>query len=353
MTFLQPNAHYEERKMHNSQHTNWFLAAAFATIALVSLFQDLERFNGRDDFKDQGQKITWVGSAIICALGLASIGLFMGLFLRHRFVGNLLEVMLAFLTVGIWAAVLPTIMNPKHNIATAGDFGQIINANLFVFPWLGLISAVAVLGGSMRLFFDRDVAKDEKSSSTFVSWGAFVATSLIVMMAASRQYEDMMCDDEDTTMCDRLQYATWVGAIGGFLAFLWMMWDLCLPNRFSMVETVLSILVLTAWCFGITYITFSDNAPAPTFSTLYFFSWGSFALAAGLVASAVYRMFGAVMPGDDYSEDDHVQAKEVEHSDEDDNDDEERGRGAVVVEDEGIAAVPPTTAAKAHDQVYK
>ncbi len=207
----------------------------------------------------------------------------------------------------------------------------------------------------MRLFFDRDVAKDEKSSSSFVPWGAFVATSLIVMMAASRQYEDMNCDDEDTTMCDRLQYAIWVGAIGGFLAFLWMMWDLCLPNRFSIVETVLSILVLTAWCFGITYITFSDNAPAPTFSTLYFFSWGSFALAAGLVASAVYRMFGAVMPGDDYSGDDHVQAKEVEHSDEgdDDDDDEERGRGAVVVEDEGIAAVPPTTAAKAHDQVYK
>ncbi len=80
--------------MHNSQHTNWFFAAAFATIALVALFQDLERFNGRDDFKDQGQKITWVGSAIICALGLASIGFIMGLVLRHRFMGNLLEFML-------------------------------------------------------------------------------------------------------------------------------------------------------------------------------------------------------------------------------------------------------------------
>ncbi|GAX11339.1 hypothetical protein FisN_22Lh007 [Fistulifera solaris] len=350
MTFLQPNAHYEERTQHNSQHTNWFFSAAFATIALVALFQDLERFNGRENFKDQGKKITWVGSAIICALGLASIGFLMGLALRHRFVGNLLECTLAFLTVGIWAAVMPTIMNPKHNIATQGEFGEIINANLFIFPWLGLIAAVNVLVGSMRLFFDRDVAKDEKSSSSFLSWGAFVATSLIAMMAASRQYEDMMCDDDKTTMCDRLQYATWLGAIGGFLAFLWMMVDLCLPTRLGIIETAFSILLLTAWCFGITYITFSDHAPAPTFSTLYFFSWGSFALAAGLVASALYRGLGAVTPGNDDSEDDHVQGKEVEHSEEDD---EERGRGAVVVEDEGIAAVPPTSVAGAHDQVYK
>jgi hypothetical protein len=241
-------------------------------------------------------------------------------------------------------------MNPKHNIATQGEFGEIINANLFIFPWLGLIAAVNVLVGSMRLFFDRDVAKDEKSSSSFLSWGAFVATSLIVMMAASRQFEDMLCDDDKTTMCDRLQYAIWLGAIGGFLAFLWMMVDLCLPTRLGIIETALSILILTAWCFGITYITFSDRAPAPTFSTLYFFSWGSFALAAALVASALYRMPGAVTPANDNSEDDHVQGKEVEHSEEDD---EERGSGAVVVEDEGIAAVPPTSVADAHDQVYK
>jgi hypothetical protein len=91
MAYLQPNAHYEDGTQHNSQHTNWFFSAAFATIALAALFQDLERFNGHGNFKDQGEKITWVGSAIICALGLAGIGFFMGLVLRHRFEGNLLE----------------------------------------------------------------------------------------------------------------------------------------------------------------------------------------------------------------------------------------------------------------------
>lgn len=94
MAYLHPNAHYEERTQHNNQHTNWFYSAAFATIALVALLQDLERFNGQDKFKDQEKKITWVGSAIICALGLSGIGFLMGLFLRHRFVGNMLEWML-------------------------------------------------------------------------------------------------------------------------------------------------------------------------------------------------------------------------------------------------------------------
>ena len=255
--------------------------------------------------------------------------------------------------MGIWAAVLPAIINPKNNVSTTGEFGEIVNANLFLFPWLALLAAVNVLVGSMRLFFDRDVVKDEKSNSSFLSWGAFVATSLIVMMSASNQYETAQCGSDKTTMCDRLHYAIWLGAIGGFVAFLWMMVDLCFPTRMGIAETLLSVLILAAWCFGVAYITFSENAPAPTFSTLYFFSWGSFALAAGLVASALYRMLDVVTPpaADDSSEDDHLEDLDADPSG--DLDDEERGRGAVVVEDEGIAAVPPTSVANAHDQVYK
>lgn len=255
--------------------------------------------------------------------------------------------------MGIWAAVLPTLMNPNNEIATEGEFGQIVNANLFVFPWLGLVASISVLAGSMKLFFDRDVRATEKSGWGFVGWGAFVGTSLIVMMAAARQYRDMDCDTDDTTMCSRLQYATWVGAIGGFLAFIWMMVDLCLPTRMGLVEAILAVLVLVAWCFGITYITFGDNAPAPSFSTLYFFSWASFAIAASLVAGTVYQLLGYIIPGGDEDESEdvhHAGGKEVDHSEEDE---EERGRGAVVEEDEGVAAVPPTNVSTAQSQVYK
>jgi hypothetical protein len=372
----------EYSKHFSSQHTSWFLATAFALIALVAAAKAVH-LDGLSDIKNQPKNIKWIGSAILCALGLSLFGFLTAVFLRHRFTGNMLECILvsshdasrrflchprslittlipsfpftcqAFLTVGIWAAVMPAIVNPKHTVATAGEFGQIVNANLFLFPWLGLIAAVSVLVGSLRTFFDRDVANNEKRSSSFLPWGAFVATSLIVMMAASRQFEDMLCDDEETTMCARLQYAIWLGAIGAFLAFLWMMWDLCLPTRLGFVETVLSIVILTAWGFGVAFITFSNHAPAPTFSTLYFFSWASFFLAAGLVASAVYRVLGgAATPGDDYSEADYAKnnKQEIEYSEEDN---EIRGQGAVVVEDEGIAAVPPTSVANAHGQIYK
>jgi hypothetical protein len=367
----------------NSQHTSWFMATAFALVALVAAAKAVH-LDGLSDIKNQPKNIKWIGSAILCALGLSLLGFLTALFLRHRFTGNMLECLLvsshriqtlrasssiaqpfincklislsfnsqAFLAVGIWAAVMPAIVNPKNTVATAGEFGQIVNANLFLFPWLGLIAAVAALVGSLRTFFDRDVAHNEKSSSSFVPCGAFVASSLIVMMSASRQFEDMLCDDEDTTMCARLQYAIWLGAIGAFLAFLWMMWDLCLPTRLGLVETVLSVAILTAWGFGVAFITFSNHAPAPTFSTLYFFSWASFFLAAGLVASAVYRLFGAATPSNDYSEDDYAKhnKQEIDYSEEDN---EERGRGAVVADDEGIAAVAPTSVANAHDQAYK
>ncbi|GAX20440.1 hypothetical protein FisN_22Hh006 [Fistulifera solaris] len=335
----------------DSQHTSWFMATAFALIALVAAAKAVH-LDGLSDIKNQPKNIKWIGSAILCALGLSLFGFLTALFLRHHFTGNMLECVLAFLTVGIWAAVMPAIVNPKNTVATAGEFGQIVNANLFLFPWLGLIAAVVVLVGSLRTFFDRDVARNDKNSSSFVHWGAFVASSLIVMMSASHQFEDMLCDDEDTTMCARLQYAIWLGAIGGFLAFLWMMWDLCLPTRLGLVETVLSIAILTAWGFGVAFITFSNHAPAPTFSTLYFFSWASFFLAARLVASAVYRLFGAAKPSHDYSEDDYAKhnEQEIDYSEEDN---EESGRGAVVVDDEGIAAVPPTSVANAHDQMYK
>ncbi|GAX11338.1 hypothetical protein FisN_22Lh006 [Fistulifera solaris] len=341
----------EYSKHYNSQHTSWFLATAFALIALVAAAKAVH-LDGLSDIKNQPKNIKWIGSAILCALGLSLFGFLTALFLRHRFTGNLLECILAFLTVGIWAAVMPAIVNPKHTVATAGEFGQIVNANLFLFPWLGLIAAVSVLVESLRTFFDRDVAKNEKSSSSFLPWGAFVASSLIVMMSASRQFEDMMCDDEDTTMCARLQYAIWLGAIGAFLAFVWMMWDLCLPTCAGLVETVLSITILTAWGFGVTFITFSNHAPAPTFSTLYFFSWASFFVAASLVASAVYRLFGDATPNNEYSEDDYAKNnnQEIDYSEEDN---EERGRGAVVVDDEGIAAVPPTSVANAQAQIYK
>lgn len=245
----------------------------------------------------------------------------------------------AALTVGIWAAVMPAIMNPDNRIATEGDFGRIISANLFVFPWLGLLAALNALNAAMRTAFyrqtDDDVShREEKSGKWFLTWGAFVATSLIVMMAASRQYEDMQCADEDNTMCDRLQYATWLGAIGGFLAFIWMLVDLCVKMQTALIEGILAVLLLVAWCFGVAYITFSDDAPAPTFSTLYFFSWASLLLACNLAASTLYQLMGRFIPGDEDSvevEVEEVRIKEVEHSEEE----EEDVRGPIAPEDQG------------------
>lgn len=86
--------HEHQQAQQSQQHSSWFYAAAFATIALVALLQDVNRFSGLDDLRDQDQQIKWAASGIICALGLACIGFLLGLFLRHRFVGNILELIL-------------------------------------------------------------------------------------------------------------------------------------------------------------------------------------------------------------------------------------------------------------------
>ena len=90
MVNLHPKTHYEEKTLHNNQHTNWFLAAGFATVALVAAEKAVQ-LDGLSDITNQPKNVKWIGSAILCALGLACIGFLTSLFMRHRFIGNMLE----------------------------------------------------------------------------------------------------------------------------------------------------------------------------------------------------------------------------------------------------------------------
>lgn len=90
MVNFHPKTHNEEKTQHDNQHTNWLLAVGFATVALIAAEKAVE-LDGLSDLSNQPKNIKWIGSGILCALGLACIGFLASLFMRHRFIGNMLE----------------------------------------------------------------------------------------------------------------------------------------------------------------------------------------------------------------------------------------------------------------------
>lgn len=89
------HVHVQDHAKHTNQPASWFYSTAFAAIAFVALLRDLDRLNDEsDELKDQSKKIKWAASGILIALGFAGIGSLMGMFLRRRFLGTMLEVVL-------------------------------------------------------------------------------------------------------------------------------------------------------------------------------------------------------------------------------------------------------------------
>lgn len=166
-------------------------------------------------------------------------------------------------------------------------------------------------------------------SFSSMGWTAFAASCFVVMSSAVRLFKNEECDDVDSgdandEFCDRTKLAVSLGAICGVVGVVWVGLGACFP---AIVDAILGMAMLAAWCFGVGYITFGGlKAPAQDLGNLYFATWASFILAVKLTGDGAGKVFGMFTrteeePAAEEPTDEHQEVAPKEH----DGDEKEGG----------------------------
>jgi hypothetical protein len=95
----------------------------------------------------------------------------------------------------------------------------------------------------------------------------FGTASFIAMANAVMYWQELECKSvNDSNMCHRDLFAFVMGAVSGLFALVFFFFT------HEMLEQVLSVTFLAAWCFGVAYLTF-DDGPATQVGSFYFSVW--------------------------------------------------------------------------------
>jgi hypothetical protein len=176
-------------------------------------------------------------------------------------------------------------MDPENELAV-NQVGMIMDANLFFSSWFAFS---AIMGMFVDIF--PSVVMGDRVSMYSTQWIGFGTTSLIAMTNAARFWKDM-CESTDEKMCARTVFAFVLGAVSGLFAIVFMVF------QHELIEQMMSVLFLGAWCFGVAYLTF-NNGPA-MFVGIYFFSvWAAFLFALCMAMTSLKSFHTRIMGGDD------------------------------------------------------
>jgi nicotinamide riboside transporter PnuC len=119
-------------------------------------------------------------------------------------------------------------------------------------------------------------------------WAGACFASFVVMVAAVRIYMTEPVCDVNNALCKRTKFALSLGTIGAFVSMVHMAVGHMFP---SMIDTVVSVVMLILWAFGVSYITFGAEAPGRNLGNLYFGTWISFVLVLQASATGLRAMF--------------------------------------------------------------
>ena len=227
-------------------------------------------------------------------LSFAAVVAYIATGLRAMFVGQRPEQGLLLILTAFWAAGLPAMMNPKHEIATRNENAgiTIINANLYFFAWLAFAAVLYLTGSWAQEYVGYDVTQTPPHTAR---WYGLTASSVVVMGAAVRGLKSSNCNIEgesDTEHCKRTKFAIACGVVGFVLAGIMTFLQHTQQTTKLWVETAFTTVLLTLWCCGVGFITFGD-APGSTISNLYFATWISFILAVFLFATNFRQVIAA------------------------------------------------------------
>jgi len=169
-----------------------------------------------------------------------------------------------------WCVVIG--VDEKNHI-TFDEDGHILNANLYYFSWLALLSSVMLcLHNSVHYFGKKIETGDE---TRFILW-VFIFTSNIVLMSSSIPENGYF--DKCVEFCKRLFFGAMLGGCTAFVSFgILLAYHKGLnPNKYCQVELVFSLLIVIGYCFGIFAIT--SDGPGSIIGNIYYSAWTSFIL---------------------------------------------------------------------------
>lgn len=256
----------------------WGFLLVASIVSLVSLMSVLGPRYDSDGNKNWNSDEKWIISVTSISIGLSFFGALASMLPPENSLK--LESPLITLSLAMWAAGMPALLNPKNDLAV-GEGYVISNANLYFFGWFAMISCICLAGN-----FAKQINGDEASPVT-LKWIMLGATSFIVMATSSAVYSNIDCKKVDTTseykqLCARTNFAIWFGCCSAILALLVAYYK----NAPFMCHAIVSCLMMAAWCCAVAFLTFGSG-PGTVLGNIYFATWTGFFLALNLVTTSV------------------------------------------------------------------
>jgi hypothetical protein len=315
------NDQKDDAAVHNfsvTRRTAWWGLTVFSAICVGARFSQLK------DLKDVGYTVTrddkWTGSIMIISMGLGFIACLASHFLSQHFVDKWWsEGLISVLLLALWAAAMPSIMDPDNGQAV-NERGGILDANLYFFSWASLAATVWIFSSfvTIQAYFKR--GDDSAAPPNMTKWYMLVAASFVVMTSSIRLYkaDTNQCNDgESSTYCQRLKYAFSLGAVAVVFGLIEI--GLSTIGKLTLYpEAGLSFLLFVLYIAGISLITFGGaKGPGTNIGNLYFSTWIGFLMAMFLTSKS-WNAVRAKMKGEDAEEaEDDAKAEEGEASGDD------------------------------------
>lgn len=223
--------------------------------ALVNLCSLLNSFD--ETSKDWNRDQKFVVSIACLNFIFGAFACFGHLFVDW-FAGTFMEHGMLFVAFIFWCAALPFLME-EGNMFAMGE-GLIMNPNVYFSGWFSFIMAVMLITSHLQIY------SGFEHHQTFFTWSGFSFSCLVVLSASISFWQDTCDALEDSKVCSRTMFGVVLGALSVIFGIAMMFQN----DKFA--ELYGSIVLLIAWCFGISYITF-DDGPGTFIGTLYFSTW--------------------------------------------------------------------------------
>ena len=208
------------------------------------------------------------------------------------FVGTQVEGIVCTILLAFWTTIVAINTDAGDSLREIGvndESNAVQNANLYYFSWAGFITAVILMVSFLRDATGIDMIENVQSRGQRLQyWGAFLATAIVVLGGAARTLADDCPDDGKPGYCPKTVFAITVGTFGCFLAGLVILSKVVNYTAVAgpapfLLELGSSVFLTIMNALGVAYTT-SAGGPGSQIGNLYYFSWGSFLVAAVLAA---------------------------------------------------------------------
>lgn len=205
----------ESTSVDKRRLNTWAMLCLFSALALTA--------HETDDQNVKRSENIWITSCTAITLGLsalASLAHVVNSAVSGLFVGTIVEGLVSFILVGLWAGCLPVIMDPSNGLAQmyVGKSGSdvadyqatISNANLYFTSWGAGVCALSILAMYIR---ERLGGSGGMGMGYTSKWYLLMLSSVIVVIESMR-FKNQVCSIESGTeevTCNRNTYGLATG----------------------------------------------------------------------------------------------------------------------------------------------